>query len=173
MFQFTVIPGVAERRPGIQSAAETLWIPAFAGMTEKNSITKIQTFKNAPCVKCVQRPVFQRGEQLFAGLGPAQPGGTLYSKPKSQAVHPGNFCAFFLYGRGHSIHEDIALIPALRTSAVLVVYLNVRLFCPVRHGPAKHHGNPDNNLFRCLGGLSLQGLCLYKLDTSFFYLLFI
>ena len=53
MFQFTVIPGAAERRPGIQSAAETLWIPAFAGMTEKNSITKIQTVKNAPCVKCV------------------------------------------------------------------------------------------------------------------------
>jgi hypothetical protein len=48
MFQFTVIPGVAERRPGIQSAAETLWIPAFAGMTEKNSITKIQTVKKPP-----------------------------------------------------------------------------------------------------------------------------
>jgi hypothetical protein len=48
MFQFTVIPGAAERRPGIQSAAETLWIPAFAGMTEKNSITKIQTVKKPP-----------------------------------------------------------------------------------------------------------------------------
>jgi hypothetical protein len=30
-----VIPGAAKRRPGIQSADETLWFPAFAGMTKK------------------------------------------------------------------------------------------------------------------------------------------
>jgi hypothetical protein len=34
-FAMTVIPGAAERRPGIQAPTETLWIPAFAGMTEK------------------------------------------------------------------------------------------------------------------------------------------
>ena len=34
-FQITVIPGAAERRPGIQAADATLWIPAFAGMTKE------------------------------------------------------------------------------------------------------------------------------------------
>jgi hypothetical protein len=52
MFQFAVIPGAAKRRPGIQSAAETLWIPAFAGMTKKSSNIKIQVVKNA-AVSCV------------------------------------------------------------------------------------------------------------------------
>jgi hypothetical protein len=61
MFQFAVIPGAAKRRPGIQSAAETLLIPAFAGMTKKNSIIKIQAVKNAPCVMYVQRPAQREG----------------------------------------------------------------------------------------------------------------
>jgi len=34
-FAMTVIPGAAERRPGIQNPSETFWIPAFAGMTQK------------------------------------------------------------------------------------------------------------------------------------------
>ena len=31
-----VIPGAAQRRPGIQAPDEIRWIPAFAGMTRKN-----------------------------------------------------------------------------------------------------------------------------------------
>ena len=50
MFQITVIPGVAERRPehevklfsAIQSATETNWILAFAGMTEKSLIIELK-----------------------------------------------------------------------------------------------------------------------------------
>jgi len=63
MFQFAVIPGAAERRPRIQSADETLWIPAFAGMTKKNSTIKIQAFENAYCVMCVQRPALEKGDR--------------------------------------------------------------------------------------------------------------
>jgi hypothetical protein len=30
-----VIPGLAQRRPGIQETSKAFWIPAFAGMTGK------------------------------------------------------------------------------------------------------------------------------------------
>jgi len=35
MFQIAVIPGAAERRPGIHRFLVLLWIPASAGMTKK------------------------------------------------------------------------------------------------------------------------------------------
>ncbi len=52
MFQFTVIPGAAERRPGIQSPSETLWIPAFAGMTKKTRSSRFKLLKIPP-VSCM------------------------------------------------------------------------------------------------------------------------
>jgi hypothetical protein len=55
----------------IQSAAETFRIPAFAGMTEKNSIIKIQAVKmlKMPPVSSVCKDQFVKGEKtLFPGF---------------------------------------------------------------------------------------------------------
>jgi len=54
-----VIPGAAERRPGIQAPTGTFWIPAFAGMTVKNLIIEYkQKKKNITCYPfCAMLPL--------------------------------------------------------------------------------------------------------------------
>ncbi len=66
MFQFAVIPGAAKRRPGIQSAAETLWIPAFAGMTKKTRSSRFKLLKMPPvsCM-CKDQPEGRGNNGLF------------------------------------------------------------------------------------------------------------